>query len=741
MPKIEQDEPEVLRPYQFHGVNVDPARNGDEAYGDCPFCGRERKWSVNVKTDQWQCKVCAEGTDRGGGNLRVFLRHLWKLSDEGTNGATNVLAEERKLLFPDTLTHWGVCQSALDNTWLVPGWSIDGQLNQLYKYARGINGKMTLFPTPTLGHQLHGVNLFNKSADTIYLCEGPWDGMALWEVLRQTKAGEGGYLLTGNPEASLLANANVLAVPGCGVFNEAWLPLFGDKRVVIMYDSDHPRPHPKTGAMQEPVGFYHLKRIVGVILAKAEASPKELLYLKWGPDGYDPKMPSGYDVRDALCVGPASARVAAFAALVDRITPVPVEWSSGERSGVSKNGQPEIECLPCDDWKELVNEWRKAMDWTEGLDRAFSVMLASVMSVPLPGDPIWCKIMGPPSCGKSTLCEALAVNKKRVKANSTMRGFHSGHKTDGDGKEDHSLLLHLFNKALVTKDGDTVLKLPNKSQIFSEARDIYDGCSRVHYRHGIHRDYEGIKMIWILCGTAALREVDSSELGGRFIDCVIMEGIDEELEDRIAWRVANRSIRNLKIEDDRRLPSLDEDLLKAMQKTGGYIEHLILNAKAMMRAIEMAPEHVRTCTKFARFIAYMRARPSIHQEESVEREASYRLTAQMSRLAMCLAAVLSKDEVDDEVMRRVKRVALDTSRGRVLEVAKQMYAAGEEGIEARTLAVLTNETDDKQRPLLRYLRRIEMVEAYVAKTIMNSRPRWRLTEKVTKLYSEVISDD
>src|SRR5690606_14950694 len=121
---------------------------------------------------------------------------------------------------------------------------------------------------------------------------------------------------------------------------------------------------------------------------------------------------------------------------------------------------------------------------------------------------------------------------------------------DGSG-EDYSLISKLGGKTLVVKDGDTLLQSPNLGQILSEARDLYDTVSRSSYRTKQGgRDYQGVRMTFILCGTSSLRKIDSSELGERFLDCVIMEGIDNDLEDEILWRVANRVERNMGVEAD-----------------------------------------------------------------------------------------------------------------------------------------------------------------------------------------------
>lgn len=399
-------------------------------------------------------------------------------------------------------------------------------------------------------------------------------------------------------------------------------------------------------------------------------------------------------------------------------------------------------CAPCFDWRTLRNAWRKAMKWTDGLEHALTVMLASVSSTMAVGDQLWIKVIGPASCGKTTLCEALSVSKNFVIAKSTLRGFHSG-VDDGTG-EDYSLISKLGGKTLVVKDGDTLLQSPNLGQILSEARDLYDTVSRSSYRTKQGgRDYQGVRMTFILCGTSSLRKIDSSELGERFLDCVIMEGIDNDLEDEILWRVANRVERNMGVEaDGSPEKQYDPELVSAMQLTGGYVEFLRENAIALLAKVEMDDDAKLFCAALGKFVAYMRARPSRMQDEEVSREFAARLVSQLIRLAKCLAVVLNKPSVDAEVLQRVKRVALDTSRGISLHIAEYLHESGsDEGMELKAVSLRINMTDDKTKSYLRFLRSLGVVELHTVAQASNRRggsQRWRLTPRVSKLYEQVM---
>ena len=146
--------------------------------------------------------------------------------------------------------------------------------------------------------------------------------------------------------------------------------------------------------------------------------------------------------------------------------------------------------------------------------------MAAACSVKLVGDQIWVRIISPPSTGKSCLAEALSVNKEFVKALSTFKGFYSGYQMDATGSENLSLVEKLNGKAFIVKDGDTILTLPNRDQVFGQGRDLYDTTGRSSYNNRMSKDWEGIRFAWILCGTKALRVMNNSELGERFLDCV-----------------------------------------------------------------------------------------------------------------------------------------------------------------------------------------------------------------------------
>ena len=627
--------------------------------------------------------------------------------------------------------HWGVCISALTGDWLIPGYNADGKINQLYSYRTNKDGRMICMPTPTLTHKLHGIPLWDRSAQDVYICEGIWDALALWELLGVAKFTGTDLMATANGD-NLRTRAAVLAVSSCGGVSclHKFLSLFEGKHPILLFDNDHPRKHESRVIAGQ--GYKSMQEATSILCNVTQ----KISYLNWGLNGYDRLLPSGYDVRDQLSEGGdlLGPRLDRLQQLLGKIDDVPKDWLVPSRRSEPQGS--EEGCGDCKDWKSLVNSWRKVLTWTDRLDQTLSVMLATVVSTQLVGDQLWIKVIGPPGSGKSELCEALAANLKYVHPISTFTGFHSGYKEDKEGSKDYSLLVQVQNKTLVIKDGDTLLKAPNREQILAEARDLYDGTARTHYRHGMSRRYERLRTTLVLSGTESLRELDTSELGERFLDTVICDEISAELEEAIGLRVIYRAAYESRLQvDGKPETATSPERVAARGMTGGYIGYLRRNAQQLLDLLpNPEQEQAQELYNLALFVSYMRSRPSPKQQEKAHKELSSRLSYQLTRLANCLAVVLNRDGWDEEVMRRVRCVALDTARGLALEIARLIWDTGNVGLASSSLAVALGQEDHTMSKLLKHLKRLKVI------TVKNvgGVPQWRLTLPLARLYKEVV---
>jgi hypothetical protein len=725
-----QEIPLHLKPYPSLGLDISWSQlNTKEAVAVCPFCDKT-KFYVEVETGLWSCRVCGGGQERGGGNIYTFLHALWMQShlDTGSSDYEELIAS-RGLLSEEPLIRWGVCKSFITGEWLVPGFNPEGVLCQLYSYVpieRG--GKPVLKATAGLDHQLHHCTHRGDDAakPKIYLCEGPWDGMALWETLYGTEL-ENEYA--------------VVAIPGTMSYKDKWWPIFAEKEVTLLFDSDYPRKNEKTEAMLEPAGYLGAKR-TAQLMAMGETPPHTINYLSWGAAGYDPDRADGYDIRDLLVEAGSEStqRVHAATELFgSKVVPIPPDWIVGRDETAQATGGTTIACASCTTFAACEKEWELALKWTKDLRKTLLCMFSSVVSIKTPKDQLWFRIIGPASCGKTTLCEALSVCRQYVKPVSNITGFHSGYKSDKDGEEDNSLIAQCYNKTLVIKDGDTLLQSQNFHRILAEARDIYDKASRPEWRNQIKRNYEGLNMTMLLCGTGSLRSLDTSELGERFLTSQI-NPVPDDLEQLILERIAKSAVESVSMETDSLDASTQYDpkLLRAMQMTGGYVKWLRENSATILSKVKITPVYVKKCMNFGLFIAYMRARPSTMQSEVAEREMAGRLVSQITRFAMCLTAVLNKEEVDDDVMAIVRAVALDTAAGRALETTKALFRKGVEGDFLKALAVHLNEDKKNENKLLHFMQKIGICEPFQSVQYGVPGPiKWRLTAKMRKLYEEV----
>jgi hypothetical protein len=734
MPPVDET-PKTIKPFTFHGVSLDWTGR-TQANGDCPLCGRDGKFYVEVETGLWDCKVCG-----ASGNPTTFLQKFWERSYRETpSGGYADLAADRGLLDPDTLVHWQVARSVLTGEWLVPGFGTKGTVVQLYRYtapARG--GRMILLATPGIPHGFHR-NGFDGTRPDVYVCEGPWDAMALWEVMSRTKKTDDGFAFTGSAEASLLRAADVIAVPGANVFHDQWAPLVAGKRVHLMFDSDHPVG--QNGSSKDPAGLAGVKRVANVLSAASDL-PKEVLYLKWGEKGYDPALKSGYDVRDHLTqADDQKGRMGLLGDLLGRVAPIPAGWVTGQ-SASGKPGAVELKPLGCTSWRTLVNAWRKGMRWPEsgvGLDHAMAFCMACIASTETSGSQLWGMVVAPPSTGKSSVAEALSIAREYVFPKDTLTGLFSGYQVDNQGSENLSLAGLINNKTMVVKDADTILQSPALPQILSQLRALYDRAVRTQYKNKMSKDWEGLNSTVLLFGTNKLRDMDSAELGARFLTCSIMDEIDLDEERAIQRRVAHRTVRNMRLGKAAQSQSYDDaDLVAAKRLTGGYVEYLRRNADSLLAEIGFPDEAVEECERLALFVAYMRARPSGRSDGTEGREMSPRLTEQLVRLAMCLGVVLNKRGVDREVMARVRRVAFDTAYGLVLRVTSALAGSGQDGHEVDTVSMLTGEVAPKLRDLLRFMKRIGVSDVFTPGTEKGwrSKPRWRLTPTMRALHAEI----
>lgn len=747
-----EEVPETLKPYKFHGLTISHRKGAKDATSDCPFCGRENKFNINVENSKFGCVVCGES-----GNQYTFIRKLHEVSLKNTKPEDRTeLIESRNFLSEDTIQAWGLAKSITTGKWICHGFNEKATFNQLYQYTYA-GDRWAWLPTGGLsGHSLMGMDLFDPKKSVIALCEGLWDGMALWEVLGMAKPSTEGYVPTGSSEASLLSDKNILSFPAARVFKESWLPLFSGQVVVLVAQNDHPKLNEKTGTMSPPASYSGMERIAKLLLAYKDP-PAEIRLLHWGKDGYNPELKSGYDVRDELTsLGkPLASRLIALEGLERRIGSLPEEWILGAIRGVSgggnSNGSEEKEnrlrVKPCTDYKTLITAWRKAMRWRQSMDDVLSTMLAVAASTVQTGDQLFLQVIGAAGGGKTKFCDAMLVSSNCYPLEH-LTGFHSGWKgTDG---EDYSLISRMNRKTLITPEGDVIMSSPSFTQIMSEQRRIFDGTSGATFKNSKEDNrYTGLRTPWIMAGTPAMMDSDQSHLGDRFLKVVLDDPDDEERRDiiRRCGHAALGAVMQTSEKDAGK--QIDTKFSMAFQLTGGYIDYLRENVETLLAQLKVdADQLVEYCALLGEFTADLRARPDpeAHKKDTKSgKEMPTRLTHQYVRLACCIAVVLNKTTIDTEVLRRVRKVALDTSRGISLDIIRIMRKyeiAGQDGMEVITIHRHVNKSEEKCRNMMRFMRDINLLRLSEPDPIngLKQKPKWYLTDRMRELWISVMEE-
>lgn len=772
-------QPNQLRPYTFHGLSL--SIRGGHGVGDCPFCGKENKFSVDTTTGLWRCFVCSAGTTSGGGNSLVFLRLLHERSlgrtfgnrdaSTGRNGQVgpsspngdvhraspngispnraipsfaSIVASDRRLLDPVTVTAWGVCQSIIDDSWLVPGYGTDGKLNQLYRRAKILIKRewvWSLLPTPGIWPEgkVHALHLpakdFDPTRAIINICEGPWDGMTMWEMV------------------GARPDCNIVAVPGCNVWRDEWSAMCRGKHVVLWFDSDHPITEALNQGRTVRPGFDGMCR-VAKRLSGVAASVK---FIRWGEEGYDPEKSTGWDLRDHLSQADTiEGRKALLNELVSKIEDAPRDWFSSTQAFITSSSSQQVESLEsieCQTWANCETSWTKAIQWRQDLSDALAVTLAACASTKQGGNQLFVDFVGSPGVAKTTILRGALVSRHCVHVENITK-IMSGYKKPGEDNVDCSFLVRANNKTWITCEFDTVLSSPQYHDLMGKMRRIFDGETSSTYGNSDEdRIYRALRTPWLRAGTWKMMHQDQSQMGDRFLRLIINDPLENEKRNIV--RSAIRSERSAILETSNGTTSslLDPKTRLAYGLTGGYIDWLRANVEDKLPLIAMSEEAEDRCIDLAELSADLRARPTTDKRKGANEDShSYsskelptRLARQNVRLAICLAVVQNKHIVDYEVLRIVCKVALDTAHGHSLNIVKWLCspnpkAPGRDyqdcgGFTDTSLSVWTGMSAERIASYLLFLKGIDVVRPVT----IHSRTQWMLTDRVYDLYLRVIS--
>lgn len=446
-------------------------------------------------------------------------------------------------------------------------------------------------------------------------------------------------------------------------------------------------------------------------------------------------------------------RIKLIESLYARVEPAPADWFNPNMkiNGHSHNGKPDIEVQRCDNWHDLEGRWTDALEWRGVLGDALTVLLSVCASTNQAGNQLFLDLIGDPGSAKTTLCEGLLVSS-HCHHLEHLTGFHSGFKLPGNSDKDCSLIARINGKTLVTCEADVMISNPRFQEIMAQQRRIFDGKSGASYKNtDVDILYEGLRTPWIKAGTKKLLACDQSQLGDRFMRYMI-DSPDEDLRDRILSAAFDSEMEAIVETSNGTSASITEPRLrKAQALTGGYVDWLRANVEERVPAIDVQPSVKARIIDLAKLTADLRARPDLSYKRPVDqhdsKELPTRVTRQLARLAKCAAVVLNKREVDGDVMRIVRKVALDTAYGHTLSFVTYLTSYNPKkygctyqqtgGLGVGILSLWTGLSEERLETYLNFLRKIGVA---VLKKAPQSQGYWMLTERVYNLYLKVMED-
>jgi hypothetical protein len=439
---------------------------------------------------------------------------------------------------------------------------------------------------------------------------------------------------------------------------------------------------------------------------------------------------------------PHTKRVANLEALLRLVGPVPQSVVDEEQRLVKERTR--LRPLKCGSWRDVLSAWHGAVRWRQGLQDILVASLAVATSTQQQGPQVFLLVVGPPGAGKTRLVSSLLVSDSCYPFEN-LSGIFSGWRS-GFGDDDYSVMARINGKTLITPEGDVLTNSRNFDEIMANLRRIFDGSIAQDYKTlKEQRRYDGLRCPIIIAGTPTMMRVMSQpQKGDRFLRILSDKPHAEEERAIVLRAIANarQSVR----EHSNCSPDtqMSREMTLAYRLTGGFVDHLREHSTELIGKVDRDARVNERLADLAQFTSHLRGRPQVDKrrqspDDDACRELPGRLGEQFGRVADCAAALLGKPCVDAEVMRLVKKIAIDTCDGKMLQLCRDIAKCGDDGAFPSTLARWAGVTDLVMADRLQYLREVGTVapvnaggdpgsDAYV---------RWRLSDEMLGVWGSV----
>ena len=372
--------------YSFFGCDFSAATS-DNIKSDCPFfdCNKESHFFVDTKTGQFQCKKCGRS-----GNHYSFMTQYHKLClEQTTDEHYEELREARGIpVEVFKLSKWAVNPFGI---WHVPYYALtSSNLVNIGRFNPGTTNaknKFRIFKTPEVPLVLYRLFESPKIGNDVIITEGEWDIESIYAAYRANKV---------KPGSTLMAS------PGNN-WKKEWNKLLAGKNVMFFTDDDAGGADFQESIAKHAKGFnYSFANWTVVHNYWQESFGEEF-------EGKDPR-----DVWNGL-----NNKTEALPLFIDMMeeattavegTPEDIETRSAYTTDIA-----EIE--PLSSRKLFQSRIKEAMYTNTSIMQSIDLVLASCISVLVPGEPIWVFLYGPPSClsgNTEVILNRGGISKKRT---------------------------------------------------------------------------------------------------------------------------------------------------------------------------------------------------------------------------------------------------------------------------------------------------------------------------------------
>lgn len=606
-------QPDKLRPFIALGF-VQNGVSGNEAYGDCIYCGKSNKLYINTLTGQWSCK---SGHCSKEGNLYTFLEEWWKLWYEDTD------SRELAIKWQELSEDRGIPVAALKasgivwdgNRWAIPIRNHNNTLVNLKFYTTG----QKLRGLPSLDAGMWGLDSLSHedTATCVYICEGEWDAIATVDLLRREDV-----------------SGVVVGVPGCAVFKDSWVDYFRGRDVVVCYDND----------IDGNMG-------VARVHSKLKSVSRTVSWIDWPSE-----VPNKFDMRDFYRYNGTYESLREMVALYEPAT-TEETTATETRPPLQNPNRPSFETV--------LMKYRKWMHMTPELEDALRIIYAVVLSNQVEGDPLWIHIAGPPGCGKTELLTSTnrLSNDVYIASSLTPHSLVSGFQLQGN--QDPSLIPQLNGKTLVLKDFTEVLNMPRiqKDEIYAILRGAFDGEVVKPFGNGIIRRYQS-RFSMVTGVTHSVFAEQGASLGERFLIYHMFKGVGYDADEIIRAAITNVGRENGMKEE---LSEIAEQFLN-VHVTLTDIPEMTPEWQSRLIAISQFVAMMRGSVEkdWGRDVQLFRG----------QHEIGTRLSKQLKKLMIGLSLLHEVPVFDESVWSVVKRVALDTCNGFNRDIVTYLLSHG-----------------------------------------------------------------